>query len=137
MGEKILRNCRSCTLISYKDGYEYPFEAYSEADEFLERRHGYLRSCLRNGNRPSKVHTDGSVEYFDIIEGPKNRKESISERGQDQLCWRCKNACGGCRWSREFKPIPGWTAVPTFKDRSNTYNILKCPEFKPEKRGQY
>ena len=135
MGEKILRNRRSCVLISYRDKVEYPFEAYSEADEFLERRHGYIRSCLRNGNRLSKLHEDGSIEYFEIIEGPKNKKSSSNERMQDQLCWRCGNACGGCSWSREFEPVPGWIAIPTFKDRSDTYCIIKCPDFKPEKRG--
>ena len=50
-----------------------------------------------------------------------------------QLCWRCKNACGGCNWSKHFKPIIGWTAEPTIiKDSMgdfSSYKIHKCPEF--------
>ena len=50
-----------------------------------------------------------------------------------QLCWRCKNACGGCRWSRDLKPVDGWVAEPTIvKDSAgdfSSYKIYKCPEF--------
>ena len=50
-----------------------------------------------------------------------------------QLCWRCKNACGGCSWSRCLKPVDGWTAEPTIVRDSNgdfpSYKITKCPEF--------
>ena len=50
-----------------------------------------------------------------------------------QLCWRCKNACGGCVWSKEFKPVIGWTAEETIiKDTLGdfqSYRITKCPEF--------
>ena len=131
---KIRRNSRSCILISLKDKIEYPFLAYTEADEFLNRRHGYIRACLRNGNKISRIDEDTEeIEYFEIIQGPKNRTQTVTERFPDQICWRCKNSCGGCSWSREFIPVSGWTAVRTFKDRSWTYCITGCPEFKPEK----
>lgn len=32
------------------------------------------------------------------------------ENKKDQLCWECKNACGGCEWSANLEPVPGWTA---------------------------
>lgn len=50
------------------------------------------------------------------------------------ICWSCKKACGSCSWSSKFKPVEGWTAIPTFikmqyggKDAS--YIVLKCPEY--------
>ena len=50
-----------------------------------------------------------------------------------QLCWLCKNACGGCNWSKYFKPVDGWIAEPTIvKDSGgdfSSYKIHKCPEF--------
>ena len=50
-----------------------------------------------------------------------------------QLCWLCKNACGGCDWSRNFKPIEGWKAKPTLIYDSagsfESYRIKECPEF--------
>ena len=56
-----------------------------------------------------------------------------------QPCWTCKNACGGCIWSREFKPVPGWKAEPTiipghYGDTQNSYKITYCPEYLEDKR---
>lgn len=60
------------------------------------------------------------------------RKRRKDER--DQLCWLCKNAYGGCNWSRCFKPVEGWTAKPIIvKDSTgdiSSFRIKKCPEFK-------
>ena len=47
---------------------------------------------------------------------------------QGQLCWRCKNCCGGCSWSRKLMPIEGWTAKKT-KTEGGSYRISKCPQF--------
>lgn len=57
-----------------------------------------------------------------------------------QLCWRCANAVPdetgmrGCSWSREFRPVPGWTAerviIKPLQRRSiTTYAISACPQF--------
>ena len=59
-----------------------------------------------------------------------------------QLCWRCEKACGGCSWSRDFTPVPGWKAKPTKiisytanenggrkKYYMDSYEIHECPEF--------
>lgn len=50
-----------------------------------------------------------------------------------QPCWDCRKSCGGCDWSREFKPIKGWEATETLIKYDNTYTksykIKKCPEF--------
>ena len=54
-----------------------------------------------------------------------------------QPCWTCQKACGGCSWSRSFKPIPGWIAEKTFipsNDRhAESYKIISCPEYIKER----
>lgn len=72
-----------------------------------------------------------------------------SETGN--ICFECKNACGGCPWTRwdeekgrvAFDPVPGWTAeivpfrgIPGRHTRSRngveydyTYKITACPLF--------
>lgn len=56
-----------------------------------------------------------------------------------QICWNCKNACGGCSWSREFKPVKGWTATPTNIIGNNyiipSYSITACPKYIPENKN--
>ena len=48
-------------------------------------------------------------------------------------CWTCKNACGGCSWSREFIPVDGWEAKKTFHPSNGkfaeSYYIKSCPEY--------
>lgn len=67
------------------------------------------------------------------------------------LCWSCANAVPdrdgerGCSWSREGKPVEGWTA--TRRDirvgatengkKAESYQVSKCPQFvrdKPRRR---
>lgn len=65
------------------------------------------------------------------------------------LCWDCEWACGKdgkCPWATEFKPVPGWNAVPTKFLSSTTarnengkvihkryyvdsFNVRECPLF--------
>lgn len=62
------------------------------------------------------------------------------------ICFHCKNACGGCSWSAvdpvtervRFEPVPGWTAeeVPWRRTAGKgrwktgtTYHITACPQF--------
>jgi len=53
----------------------------------------------------------------------------------NSLCWDCQNAVLGCEWSREFEPVPGWTAKPRrMIDNARgtvtmSYNVIKCPKF--------
>lgn len=62
-------------------------------------------------------------------------------RGQGirSICWDCSRACGGCSWSRSFRPVKGWDAVPT-KIASHSHNgdgeflrssyaVISCPLF--------
>ena len=63
----------------------------------------------------------------------KKEASKIRQLERGQLCWRCKNACGGCSWSKNFTPVEGWDAKPVvLKDEEGeifTYNIKGCPEF--------
>ena len=58
----------------------------------------------------------------------KQRREE-----NEQLCWKCKKACGGCSWSDNLTPVDGWDATPTIVKDSmgdfESFKIKKCPEF--------
>ena len=46
------------------------------------------------------------------------------------ICWDCQKTCGGCSWSREFKPVEGWEAVETTDYAGDkSFLVRKCPEF--------
>lgn len=56
------------------------------------------------------------------------------------ICFSCQKACGKCSWSRNFTPVPGWTAKKVMLKVSNyykkriieTYHITACPEYVPD-----
>ena len=89
----------------------------------------YVKSCKCCGK---KFVTKSSLKKYcskDCIRIVAKRREEK----RWQLCCTCKNACGGCLWSRYFIPIPGWDAEPTIvKDSEGdfaSYKIHKCPEY--------
>lgn len=52
------------------------------------------------------------------------------------ICWDCKNATGGCSWSKDFTPVDGWKAKPTKikavtrnTKMHNSYIVLSCPQY--------
>lgn len=54
----------------------------------------------------------------------------------DTICWDCKNACGGCSWSKNFTPVEGWKITKTLiKGNFETDAVIEscivhsCPEF--------
>ena len=58
------------------------------------------------------------------------------------LCWRCSKAVKKCPWSKHFKPVPGWSAIPTlvkstYLDGSiltvKSFVVVKCPQFVADK----
>ena len=61
----------------------------------------------------------------------KKERQIDYTSGDFQPCWTCKNACGGCVWSHEGKPIDGWEAIPTHisdnGEFADSYAIIKCP----------
>lgn len=47
-------------------------------------------------------------------------------------CWDCKNFVGGCSWSKEGKPVEGWTAEHTHNSSYEGYKVIDCPLFKKD-----
>jgi hypothetical protein len=58
------------------------------------------------------------------------------------ICFDCTKACGKCSWSKNFEPVPGWTAEKCILPITNqcsvrhmeTYHITACPEFELDNR---
>lgn len=63
----------------------------------------------------------------------KRKYSTDYSKSNFQPCWTCKKACGGCSWSRDFEPIPGWIAekntIPYNGEYADTYKIISCPEY--------
>lgn len=90
---------------------------------------------IRNTKYCSKVCR---YEYQDKLK-TKRQKEKKQKRNKkysknEQPCWTCKKACGGCRWSDKLKPVKGWVAIKV-KRKDDTgeknltgYKIISCPE---------
>lgn len=69
-------------------------------------------------------------------------------KGNANICFDCKKACGGCSWSEldsktlrpRFEPVPGWDAAKTFFKNGNqkieTYHIRACPLFERDDREE-
>ena len=62
--------------------------------------------------------------------------------GKPNICLDCQKAVCGCSWSRDFTPVPGWTAEKTYimqcyvkgyEQAIETYHITACPQFVPDK----
>lgn len=55
-----------------------------------------------------------------------------------QLCWGCENAVPtedgrrGCEWSRDLRPVPGWTAKMVPNKLGGTWSITECPKYIPD-----
>lgn len=74
----------------------------------------------------------------------------IKGKGNTNICFDCKRACGGCSWTEldpknlqtRFEPVPGWDATKTFFKNGDgrkveTYHIRSCPLFeKDDERSQ-
>lgn len=63
----------------------------------------------------------------------------MDKNDKGSLCWNCKNALGGCSWSKSYVPIKGWKAIRSdVKTALHTYVesyfVLECPEYVKEKR---
>ncbi len=85
-----------------------------------------------NEKRKNKTNKN-KYEYGDIVVSSCNSKK---RKSIDTLCWDCQNAIGKCSWSREFKPVEGWTAIPTFigRDKIKSFCVVECPQFKEDKQ---
>ena len=80
-----------------------------------------------------KVFFTRSMSKAECSDDCKRKAIELRREESGQLCWRCKNACGGCSWSRNKTPIKNWDAEPHIvKDKEGdirSYKIRKCPEF--------
>ena len=82
---------------------------------------------------PPRIFAEAKI----AASGRKRRKESLSslKNSNMQICWSCKNACGGCNWSAFGEPVEGWTAKPDVLNvcgkKTTSYKIRKgdCPEY--------
>lgn len=60
----------------------------------------------------------------------------------EQLCWECQRATGGCSWSTMGKPVEGWTAEKTkipngcAGEFTDSYKITACPLFKKDEKRE-
>ena len=54
----------------------------------------------------------------------------------EQICWRCIYATGGCSWSDKLKPVSGWDATKITKCGMETYQIKSCPQFERGRRKE-
>lgn len=89
----------------------------------------YVKICECCGKR--FPHKSINRKYCSIECAREKRLQRQMEK--DQICIYCKNACGGCNWSKYLKPVFGWIATPIMvKDKEGeirSYDIIKCPEF--------
>ena len=112
-------------LTSLDTGKKRHFKSSIEASLFLSRSKSYVSTCISH-KFPIKHGYTG--ERF-VVSYP----EDAPKRGKEQPCCTCKKAVFGCSWSRNFKPVEGWEAIPTIithGDRQmGSYQILNCPEY--------
>lgn len=68
---------------------------------------------------------------------PPRKGEKPPQDWAEQPCWTCRKYAGGCCWSRELQPVPGWRATRTIKFQGTcggleSYAIHECPEYEPD-----
>lgn len=131
---------RNCTLINQETGERKDYETMRKASIAIGRHYSYVSFCIRN-SRPITDENGYTYSVETTIRGKKRPvlqpKKANKNTGRIQLCCYCMKAYGGCSWSKEFKPVEGWTAVPTViltrnprgKDSIQSYKITACPEF--------
>lgn len=62
----------------------------------------------------------------------------MAHKPEESLCWDCAHAVGGCCWSSDFVPVPGWNALerPIMANNgtysSTSFMVMECPQFRAE-----
>ena len=132
-------------LVNNETGEESEHVSMYAASQSLGRHSSYIGQTIRGGFaiRDTKgfeytIYKDGEIYDYERVKARK------ATHPCSQLCWSCKKAVCGCSWSRSFKPVNGWDAVPStilnWSDGKRTittgsYTIRGCPEYEPDKRG--
>lgn len=66
------------------------------------------------------------------------RPENLTDFDRFQPCWSCANCSDICPFIGQNKPVDGWHAIPNTITQNlywaNTYKIIYCPNWKPDKR---
>lgn len=90
----------------------------------------YRKQCLLCGK------TFGAKSKNRKYCSKKCKHEAIQRhrKKNEQLCWECKRATGGCTWSDKLLPVEGWDATPTIIKDSEigeipSFQIKHCPQF--------
>jgi YHS domain-containing protein len=142
---------RALLLIEVNTGKEHYFQNIAEAYEFLKRSKSYLNYYIYSDRSEVVCDIDGKEYYFKVM-GQGQRRDAKPERAKGpkspnglhnlsmQLCWSCARCVGFCSWSKELKPVEGWTAKCTTLHHSNaeqkfetaSYYITACPLFLKE-----
>ena len=116
--------------------YKFTEEQLAEFKEMYEEGASYAEI-----RRRFDIGSDRTVETLLNQAGIAERRSRDTCKGvkrsnkqSQQLCWDCKKATGGCSWSKNFTPVPGWTAEKICSVAYNdvvreTYSITACPEF--------
>lgn len=77
-----------------------------------------------------KAHGDKDLARKAIL---RELKRQTNPPKNDTLCWKCKNACGGCSWSKNLTPVEGWKAERVYNNVYSqdtvSYRVRECPEF--------
>lgn len=138
---------KKCTNYAWKNGYNKKRKQLEKdqiihirnskkicdycGKEFFGKRNS--KYCSKACRRAMQLKKDMEKEKNKRAEKKNNRNKKYSKN--EQPCWTCKKACGGCRWSDELKPVKGWDAVKVKrKDDSGEknlfgYKIISCPEY--------
>ncbi len=61
---------------------------------------------------------------------------------QDTLCWHCAKAIKKCPWSKNFKPVKGWDAIPTkirigYNEDVDSFFVRDCPLFEADSKSAH
>jgi predicted nucleic acid-binding Zn ribbon protein len=121
-----------CEECKKKGNRKYNTE-YAQITRAINKPKRYCKVC-------GKVLPKRAKSYCSVVCRDKARYERYKKKPKDnftpseQPCWTCKNACGGCSWSRSFEPVKGWKAKPSKiyyleGDYTDSYKITYCPEY--------
>ena len=142
-------------------GQRYGRLVVLEEAESSKYKHGYrqrrwLCQCdcgnkkvvWQNALRDRRAKSCGCLIYSTKSDGKLDEQNAVRQEGkitESTLCWSCDKATGGCSWSKQFKPVPGWDAVRndvlvqygsgehSKRLYDESYVVKACPEFVPDK----
>lgn len=129
------------TLVNKETGESTEHQTLQAASKSIGRGVCYISQTIRNGYAIRDAEGYEYTIYKDgvVLEYSRSLPKRTAHKHM-QICFSCTKAVCGCSWSRWFKPIEGWDAVPSeIKNvAGNTvritpsYAIRGCPEYEKE-----